>query len=352
MDRFSKCGMILSIVALIALAIVAPASAGVFFFSNNSGITIPSSGAATPYPSTIAVSAVTGTVTHVRVSINNLSHTFPEDIDILLTSPSGQAVMLMSDAGSGTDVSGVNVVFDDCSPRVLPNGSGLVSSRYRPTNYRGVFGDDTFPVAPPLEPYGTALAVFNGLTGSGVNGTWSLYVQDDTSPDLGSIGSWSLSIYTDAGGLPAGLNPVPCGKPDFDGDGRADTVVYQQATGNWFVVGSAIGFFNLALNFGGPGYTPVAGDYDGDGITDPAVYQTSTGNWFAVGSSTGFFNVALNFGGSGYTPVPGDYDGDGETDPAVYQTSTGNWFVLGSTDGFSSVLNFGGSGFIPVPAAQ
>ena len=64
---------------------------------------------------------------------------------------------------------------------------------------------------------------------------------------------------------------------------------------------------------------------------DAAVYQTSTGNSFAVGSSAGFFNVALNFAGPGSTPMPGDYDGDGETDPAVYHTSTGNWFVVGSS---------------------
>ena len=96
---------------------------------------------------------------------------------------------------------------------------------------------------------------------------------------------------------------MPCGKPDFDGDGRADTVVYQDATGNWFVVGSAVGFFTPALNFGGPGFIPVAGDYDGDGITDPAVYQASSGNWFVVGSSSGFFTPALNFGGSGFVPA-------------------------------------------------
>ena len=50
-------------------------------------------------------------------------------------------------------------------------------------------------------------------------------------------------------------------------------MVYQEATGNWYVVGSSSGFFSPALNFGGPGFTPVAGDYDGDGVTDPAVYQ-------------------------------------------------------------------------------
>jgi subtilisin-like proprotein convertase family protein len=350
MDQVSKLAVILIIVALTAVAAVAPASGAVFFFSNNSGISIPSSGAATPYPSTIDVSGVTGTVTHVVVGLANVSHTFPDDIDMLLVGPTGQAVMLMSDAGSSGDLSGANITFNDCAPRVLPNGLQIGPGRFRPTNYSTPGAPDALPAPAPAEPYGTGLSNFNGLV---ANGTWSLFVNDDTGGDLGSISAWNITIFTDDGGLPIGLNPVPCGKPDFDGDGRADTVVYQEATGNWYVVGSATGFFSPALNFGGPGFTPVAGDYDGDGVTDPAVYHTSTGNWFAVGSSTGFFNVALNFGGAGFTPVPGDYDGDGETDPAVYQASSGNWFVVGSTDGFfTPALNFGGSGFSPAPAAQ
>ena len=228
----------------------------------------------------------------------------------------------------------------------------LCPGRYRPSAYATFWWPAFASVPAPPEPYGPGLAEFNGTQPTGVNGAWNLYVNDAAAGDTGFIGAWNITIFTDAGGLPGARNPVPCGKPDFDGDGRADTVVYQDATGNWFVVGSAVGFFTPALNFGGPGFISVAGDYDGDGITDPAVYHTSSGNWFAVGSSTGFFNVALNFGGPGFTPVPGDYDGDGKTDAAVYQTSTGNWFVVGSTDGFFSVLNFGGSGFSPVPAAQ
>ena len=74
MDQFSKLAVNLIIVALTAVASVAPASAAVFFFENNSGITINSSGIATPYPSTINVSGVTGTVTHVVVGLR-MNHT-------------------------------------------------------------------------------------------------------------------------------------------------------------------------------------------------------------------------------------------------------------------------------------
>jgi hypothetical protein len=55
-NQLSKLAVNLFIVALTAVANVAPASAARFFFENNAGITIPSSGPATPYPSTINVS--------------------------------------------------------------------------------------------------------------------------------------------------------------------------------------------------------------------------------------------------------------------------------------------------------
>jgi subtilisin-like proprotein convertase family protein len=41
---------------------------------------------------------------HVEVTLHNLTHGRTEDLDILLVSPSGAKIMLMSDAG------GINIV--------------------------------------------------------------------------------------------------------------------------------------------------------------------------------------------------------------------------------------------------
>jgi len=57
------------------------------------------------------------------------------------------------------------------------------------------------------------------------------------------------------------------------------------------------------LAFGGAGFIPVPGDYDGGGVTDAAVYEEATGNWFVVGSTSGFFTPALSFRGPGFVPV-------------------------------------------------
>src|SRR5678816_1113447 len=69
-------------------------------FSNTASITIPDSGAGIPYPSTINVSGMTGTVTNVTVTLNHLTHTWASDVDLLLKGPAGQKVLLLSDVGA------------------------------------------------------------------------------------------------------------------------------------------------------------------------------------------------------------------------------------------------------------
>ena len=177
-------------------------------FSNGASISIPAgaptttSGAAAPYPSTINVSGIVGTVTKVTATLTGMNHTFPDDIDVLLVGPGGQKLLLMSDAGGSLDLVGVNLTFDDGAASALPDSTQIVSGTFRPTN----FGTgDTFPAPAPAGPYPDPqlLSVFNGIN---PNGTWSLFVFDDAGADVGSItGGWSLSITT--------ADPVCCDSP-------------------------------------------------------------------------------------------------------------------------------------------
>lgn len=154
--------------------------------ANTGSVTIPNSGAATPYPSPIVVSGVTGPVTKVRATLHALSHTFPGDLDVLLVGPGGQKVMLLSDAGGGTDVNGVTLTFDDSAPAVPAT---IVSGTFAPTN---VGTADPFPAPAPAAPYGASLSAFNGVD---PNGTWQLFIVDDAGGDLGTLaGGWSLSF--------------------------------------------------------------------------------------------------------------------------------------------------------------
>jgi len=174
-------------------------------FSNPGTITIPAgapgstSGAASPYPSSIGVAGVTGTVSKVTATLTNMNHTFPDDIDILLVGPAGQRIVLMSDAGGSLDLLNVTLTFDD-SAAGLPDSAQITSGTFRPTN----FGTgDAFPAPAPGPPHGSALSAFNGTD---PNGTWSLFVTDDAGADVGNIAAgWSLTITSAV--------PVCCDEP-------------------------------------------------------------------------------------------------------------------------------------------
>jgi uncharacterized repeat protein (TIGR01451 family) len=72
----------------------------VLTFAKTNLITIVDASKALPYPSTNVVSGVVGLVGNVAVTLSNLNHTFPKDVDVLLVGPQGQKVILMSDAGA------------------------------------------------------------------------------------------------------------------------------------------------------------------------------------------------------------------------------------------------------------
>ena len=157
-----------------------------------SQINIPSGpGAASPYPSAFSVSGLSGLVDKATVTFSNLSHTFPADIDALLTGAGGRNVMLMSDAGLSYVISNKVVTFDDAAASSLPNNAAITTGTYRPTDYET---GDIMPSPAPSAPFGTNLAVFRGQD---PNTTWSLYVADDASGDLGKIqNGWLLSLIT------------------------------------------------------------------------------------------------------------------------------------------------------------
>ena len=157
-------------------------------FTNTNAITIPDVGSATPYPSTIVVSGVTGLVGKVTATLVNLNHTFPQDVDVLLVGPSGDNTLLMSGAGSA-NVSGVNVTFDDGAASPVPQNGSIASSSYRPAAYSA---SASLPPPAPVSPYPATLTVFNGLD---ANGVWSLYVTDRSAGDAGNIAEgWSLAV--------------------------------------------------------------------------------------------------------------------------------------------------------------
>jgi len=206
---------LLTVVSLLVIA--GPASADTATFSTLIPISIngysnPSFGATTPYPSTIAVSGMTGTITKVTVGLSGLTKTGSamKDLDFLLVSPTGDTLLLLSDAGSGDAQIPLTLVFDDAAAGPIPLfASPVVSGTYKPTNYAAneqgitpcdsmLFNEpepDAFTAPAPVGPYGSTLGVFNG---DNPNGTWSLYALLDclgTAP--AALASWSITITTE-----------------------------------------------------------------------------------------------------------------------------------------------------------
>jgi subtilisin-like proprotein convertase family protein len=246
-------GLAMGTLVVAALAAGARSSESATTYSNTTSITIPDSGAAPPYPSTITVPDVfqspagnlrqTSSALKVTVTLTNMNHTFPNDLDILLVGPNGDTVILMSDVGGGTDLSNVTLTFDDGAATGL--GSVITSGTYKPTN-SGT--GDTFAAPAPPGTYGTTLSVFRGQDPAG---PWSLYVVDDAAGDLGSIaGGWSLTIQNADG--------------DGTGDGMADLFFRSNTTGNISVRASngasfyKAGVNNTADNFTSSGAITIA----------------------------------------------------------------------------------------------
>ena len=166
-------------------------------FTSTNPIAINAVGQASPYPAGILVSNITATVAKVTVTLSNFTHTATPDVDILLVGPGGQKTYLMSDAGSRTGVTNLTFTFDDTAAATLSQTVKLASGTFKPTNYDT--NTDLFIAPAPAGAYPTNLAVFKSID---PNGTWQLYVLDDTATNSGTIGSWTLKIGVLAGTVP------------------------------------------------------------------------------------------------------------------------------------------------------
>ncbi|HEX3720205.1 MAG TPA: proprotein convertase P-domain-containing protein [Verrucomicrobiae bacterium] len=158
-------------------------------YSQTGEIIIPEYGPATPYPSQIQVSGVSGLVSKATVTLNGFSHTFPHDVNVMLANPSGQELYLMSHVGGAYSVSNLTLTFDDSATQNLPTNQ-LFAGIFLPTAFS--------PLNPlPGVPAASSAANLAFFNGSNPNGDWSLYVFDDTQGNSGVIsGGWSLGLTT------------------------------------------------------------------------------------------------------------------------------------------------------------
>jgi len=173
-------------------------------------------------------------------------------------------------------------------------------------------------------------------------------------------GQWS--VKPSGGGTPLiayfggpGFRPAP---GDYDGDLKADLVVYQASTNSSGPSDQGRFYARLSSNnyvavftqlVGGAGYAPAPGDYDGDGKADPVIYSEQDGTWMACLSTGGYQPGMLQYGGMGMVSLSADYDGDGKTDVAVFKQDVMTWYILQSRDGYREAYWGDWTGAVPAP---
>jgi hypothetical protein len=182
--------------AATSLGFAAPASGQTqtVTFVEPTDITIPGAftGGATPYPSTIIVGGLSGTVTRTSVLLLGVDAGGNVDaLDLVLTGPNGGQVMLWSDACGNNAFDDLDFGFDDGAVGFLSDPGACAAGSYKPSNYENPGLDNLSAGGGPAPPYTNSLAVFNGAS---PNGTWRLFAFSDTDADFIEIGSWTLFL--------------------------------------------------------------------------------------------------------------------------------------------------------------
>jgi subtilisin-like proprotein convertase family protein len=246
-------------VALLALPVGADTGQG----TSAGPITIPAAGTdgpSNPYPSTITLAGVAGTVESVEVTLDNFSHTFPSDLMILLQAPSGATTVLSAYCGGSSDVVDVDLVFV-AGGTPLPDGL-LTSGTFAPTE---CFPSGDLAAPAPAGPYGTG---FGALFGGTPNGDWHLWIEDQAGADAGDLEGWSLRVNTNT--APVTTNgsasttpgtPVSGSLASLTTDAEGDTLTYAVGTT------PAHGSVTVDPATGAFTYTPTAGFVGTDSFT-------------------------------------------------------------------------------------
>jgi subtilisin-like proprotein convertase family protein len=116
------------------------------------------------------------TILDLNVRINDLSHTWDQDLDITLMDPQNLVVRLASNRGFGANFT--NTVFDDEANTPLADGSPPFTGTFR-TDFTSV--------------YTATLSQYDGYDATG---TWKLRVRDGVATDTGRLNSWSIDAVT------------------------------------------------------------------------------------------------------------------------------------------------------------
>ena len=203
-------------------------------FLNTAPISITQGTSASAYPAPIVVSGATGNVFRMRVTLFDLYHALPDNVEVLLVSPNGAKYVLMGDVGGPapiTENGHVTLTLGDFYAGVLSDGGPLVTGGFKPTTC-GTTPMVNFPAPAPDGPYvepgctvarPNAQTLYGAFGGATANGTWNLFIRDDAGAArpmapgvvLGEVrGGWGIELLpsTAAGVEVSGRVMTPDGR--------------------------------------------------------------------------------------------------------------------------------------------
>jgi len=186
--------VLLMLVGVCLLAAVA--SAAPFTFTYTANIAIPGSGTIGPaaaYPIPIYVIGLPTSYYLVQFSVSGLSHTWADDLEFALASPSGTIIHLVNDAGAGNDYVNDTLTFNMYG-QTIPDSGPLATGYVVPSVY-GTWSGGV------IVPNTTTMSTFLTETGTANHGTWNFYAFDDEALDVGQF--TQIQLYFD------NVNPIP-----------------------------------------------------------------------------------------------------------------------------------------------
>ena len=262
------------------------------------------------YPSAINVSGLSGTVSSVSLSLDNVSYAYSDDIDALLVGPSGANLIVLAAVGpnTGSSEAASNSTLTISDSGTLPTDLTPWGSAptFKPVNF-GSYGlgnavngfNETYTSPAPSSPWGdpgqhgTNATLANTFDGSNPNGTWSLYVITTSGGDgTGSIaGGWTLNITT-ASAAATTTALTSSNNPSFT-SGSGSSVTLTATVGSTSTVGEGtVDFTDGGVTISGCGAAPVS-----NGTATCATSFSSEGDH----SLEALYSGTSNFGASNGT---------------------------------------------------
>jgi hypothetical protein len=310
--------------------------------SNILTLTIDTNSPDTPPPPTLQDGDDTG-VPGDFVTINRRP-TFVSSTPIF-TSPAGTIVQLLNDKGTviGTGTLDANGQYSIQLPQALYNGTISISARLIDSAGNRSAGSSPIVV--------TIISVADDYNGDGQS-DYPLYDRStNTLKVLYSNSTEALPVYQTANFiLPSTAKTIPV-SGDFDGDGKADPAVYDQASGTFYIQRSTFGPQTLVFPLTGGKELPFPADFNGDGVTDPAIYDALTQTWRYVSNEAVGVQKAV-FGAPNAQPLAADYSGDFKADFGVtYVTGDQRYFSYQDSSTLQTVTTpLGNATSVPVVA--